>query len=70
MTTSNFRAMATSADLVANTRGQALKLGFPVRMMLDRHPGRLDHDPTQITAPLLGDTPPAIGFPRLVNAGS
>jgi len=53
--------------LFANACGQPLKLGFPVRMMFDRHPGRLDHDPTQITAPLLGDTPPAIGFPRLVD---
>ena len=35
-------------------------------MMLDGNPGRLNHDPAQITTPLLGDAPPAIGCPRLV----
>ena len=61
--------------LSANARGQALKLGFPVRMMLDGHPGRLNHDPTQITTPLLGDAPPRDRFPqaggrRLLNRHS
>ena len=63
MGTPNFRAMATIADLVANACGQPLKLGFPVRMMLDRHPGCLNHHPAQITTPLLGDAPSAIGLP-------
>ena len=52
MATSNFRATATIADLVANARGQTLKLGFPMRVMLDGHPGRLNHHPAQITASL------------------
>ncbi len=55
--------------LFANACGQTLKLGFPVGVMFDRHPGCLNQHSTQITAPLLGDAPPAIGLPRLVNAG-
>src|SRR5438128_5607545 len=49
--------------LFANAPTQALKLGFPVGVMFDRNPGRLNHYPAQITAPLLGDAPTAIGFP-------
>jgi len=62
--------MATIADLVANVRGQAFKLGLEVADDVRRHPGCLDHDPTQITASFFGDAPPAIGFPRLVDTGS
>ena len=38
MTTSNFRALATIADLVAHTRGQALKLGLEVADDARRQP--------------------------------
>jgi hypothetical protein len=36
-------------------------------VMFDGNPGCLNHDPAQITASLLGDAPPAIGFPGLVD---
>jgi len=39
----------------------------PLGVMFDRTPGRLTHYPAQITAPLLGDAPTAIGFPGLVD---
>jgi hypothetical protein len=54
--------------LPANASTQPLKLSLPVGVMLDGNPGRLDHDPTQITPPFLGDAPSSIGFPRLVDA--
>ena len=69
----NYKQFPRNGDnrfLFANACGQALKLGFPMGVMLDGNPGRLNHDPAQITAPLLGDAPPAIGFPRLVDTGS
>src|SRR5262245_51109425 len=70
MVTNSLRAMATIAFCLPMRAARRSNWAWKSRMMLDRHPGRLDHDPTQITAPLLADTSPAIGFPRLVNTGS
>lgn len=56
--------------LFANACGQPLKLGLPVGVMFDGNPGCLNHDATQITAPLFGDTTASTGFPRLVDTGS
>src|ERR1051326_5646815 len=45
-----------------------LKLGFPVRMMLDCHPGGFNHGRAQLTTPLLGNPSGLVGLPRGMDA--
>src|SRR6266699_5552538 len=50
--------------------GQALKLGFPMGMMLHCDPGGFDHHAPQITSALFGNMATLMGFPGVMHARS
>src|SRR6266581_9677676 len=54
--------------LFTDPPAQALKLGFPMGMMLHRDPGSFDHHTTQITSAFFGDMSPLMSIPRVMHA--
>jgi hypothetical protein len=69
MVTSNFRALATIAFCLPTRAATRSNWADPLGVLFDGHPCCLNYHSTQLTAPLLGDAPCAIGLPRLLNAG-
>ena len=65
-----FASNGNNRLLFTDAPAQALKLGFPMRMMLHRDPGSFYHYATQITPALFGDMSPLMGFTRVMHTRS